>query len=355
MPQSQDPEPATRIAELFGHKPTSFRGPDRATIARNCPFRGYNDAACDVSANRNSAAQIDLNSQGVTGAEAGRVQKQYGSAAMPLGICSCWTQRQFQSAPVPWILCPRRLLSLDPPYPVLPKQVLRHIDIPHGTMVRVWREFKLVAREADTDKFFDSTFDFLLVPVDENGDIEGPPYIIEVMTASTRGTGLKQHAIDVLLGAPQRRLSGQVKSVYTPNYRQVAQRMLGQMAVKASIARYWGGRAIWIVQDVLLDYISETTALDVDAAAARDEGDIYAEVFRLDDRAEAENSLHLSHKRSLRLGVSTARDDVGAMLSPSYLPPFDRLKDTLRQSLRRTNTSFQFKWDREKDPQELEP
>lgn len=49
------------------------------------------------------------------------------------------------------------------------------------------------------------------------------------------------------------------------NTRQVWARMASQLVVKSEIANAWGGCAIWIIQDALLDYIRTNTGLQVDA------------------------------------------------------------------------------------------
>jgi hypothetical protein len=45
------------------------------------------------------------------------------------------------------------------------------------------------------------------------------------------------------------------------NYRQVWARMVSQLIVKSQIALSWNSHTIWLVQDVLADYISKSTAL----------------------------------------------------------------------------------------------
>ena len=47
------------------------------------------------------------------------------------------------------------------------------------------------------------------------------------------------------------------------NYRQVWARMASQLIVKSQAAREWGGKTIWVLQDLLADYISSSTALDL--------------------------------------------------------------------------------------------
>lgn len=47
------------------------------------------------------------------------------------------------------------------------------------------------------------------------------------------------------------------------NYRQVWARMASQLIVKSQAAMDWGGKTIWVLQDLLADYISSSTALDL--------------------------------------------------------------------------------------------
>lgn len=47
------------------------------------------------------------------------------------------------------------------------------------------------------------------------------------------------------------------------NYRQVWARMVSQLIVKSEIALSWDGKTIWVVQDLLVDYICASTALNV--------------------------------------------------------------------------------------------
>ena len=92
---------------------------------------------------------------------------------------------------------------------------------------------------------------------------------------------MSEHMADVLVGRPQRHLGGVVDSIYTPNYRQVFERMLGQFVAKSEIAEHWGGKTVWVFQDVLLDYIEQTTAFtssEVDPSGANN---VFGEVYRL--------------------------------------------------------------------------
>jgi hypothetical protein len=366
--------PNTKIAELYGHAPSTYQDTaQRTTVARGCPIR---NSICDVSANRHQTAFIDLDHRGVAPTEKEAIRQIYGDEPLPLGICSCWTKRQNETVAKPWILCPKRLLSLEFPIPVIPIEVRNHIAIPNGTKVGVWREIKFRRREPkDTDRqegetpdtsnrFFEYTFDYLLMALDEDNRPVGAPYIIEVMTSSTRGGGLTEHMVDVLLGRDQRNLSGVVKSVYTPNYRQVFERMLGQFIAKSEIAEKWGGRTIWVLQDVLLDYIEQTTAFDSNKLRPVENGNVFAEVYQLDalhDDQGAAAGLHLVHHKSLRgrARLLEHSEDYTAFLGLGFAPNVEQLRAALQMEdtadgLIEAGRPFAFIWGEDIDPRESE-
>lgn len=392
-PRNSDPAPSdtqsvpnAKIAELYGRSPEAYTDQQLGqSLVRKCPIRRSD---CDVTANRHHTAYIDLHANGVRSEERERIIARYGQERLPLGICSCWTKRQNEQVASPWILCPKRLLALEPPKPVIPTEVRQLILIPDGTRVGVWRELKFRQNEQpergatesarQQPRFFEYTFDFLMMALDAEGRPSGPPYIVEVMTSSTRGGGLTEHMVDVLLGRPQRYLGGGVvKSVYTPNYRQVFERMLGQFVVKSEIAERWGGRTIWVFQDVLLDYIEQTTAFESGQLDRREDGNVFAEVYRLEPpelgRAGAASGLRLVHHKSLRgrARLSEHARDYTSLVGLGYAPPLSALQATLRtrqsralrdreRELRTASTMdeasyFEFTWGEEIDPRWGEP
>jgi hypothetical protein len=89
----------------------------------------------------------------------------------------------------------------------------------------------------------------------------GKPLVIEIMTASTSGgnknkrTTIPQAFEDAMLGKPH--------NAPNINKRQVWARMVSQLIVKSEVALKWGGHAIWLVQDNLANYISDSTALNL--------------------------------------------------------------------------------------------
>lgn len=89
----------------------------------------------------------------------------------------------------------------------------------------------------------------------------GNPVIVEVMTSSTSGGNKRKRSCipqafeDCMLG--KKHLAPGI------NYRQVWARMASQLIVKSQAAMAWGGKTIWVLQDLLADYISSSTALDL--------------------------------------------------------------------------------------------
>ena len=69
------------------------------------------------------------------------------------------------------------------------------------------------------------------------------------------------------------------------NARQVWARMASQLVVKSEVANGWGGRAIWVVQDTLMDYIGRQTGLRLDELYSPDwkTGEVNVVAASIDD------------------------------------------------------------------------
>jgi len=254
------------------------------------------DAECDGGGNRYSTT-IKLNSP-----EFAELQALYPNRTeLVPAICSLKLSNQ----PSPWIICPRRLLVLGKKNTGRKRfkqhserKLIEVLSYPTGTKLGIWSEVKLEYTDDKNEvrQSFDYTFDYILSPladvqlpfalnilatskkfgsqraalkelergyVIENNFVRdfpfGSPAVIEIMTSSTSGqntnnrTTIGQAFEDALLERPH--LAPGI------NYRQVWSRMVSQLFVKSEVAIGWNGRAIWIVQDVLADYISATTRL----------------------------------------------------------------------------------------------
>lgn len=228
--------------------------------------------------------------------------------------------------------------------PVILPEVKSLIPIRPGADVRCWWEFKFASSDDSEEnevsgRFFEFTFDYILMEVEHNGRgnhprLIGPPYILEIMTSSTRGGGLTEHMADVLALREQRSLRGSVKSPYTPNYRQVFGRMASQLFAKSEAAAVWGGKTIWILQDVLLEYIQQTTAFKPEPFVGQEEGNVNMVVYSMNNNGET-GQFDLTYDKTL-VGNSRSTDasapDFTSMLGIGHIPTLELLKSTLERT-----------------------
>jgi hypothetical protein len=290
-----------KIFEIFG-----YRLNDKSSEAQNartkalCPFMGK---PCDGGGNR-FASHIHLK-------ETHPLREHFDPAIekAPSGVCSIQTK----AGESPWIVCPRRLLSFDrstsalSAHDALQSAILAHSGFRPGVTIGVWAEVKIKVKssqagasndEDSDDRNFDYTFDYVLfslgrVRLDEVSAMAqltkpktrtaliqsgftlalrdgtdwvedfpvGPPTIIEIMTSSTSG-GNKTKRTTIPM-AFEDAIKGAEHQAPGINYRQVWARMVSQLIVKSEVGIAWGGRTFWVLQDLLVDYISESTKLNI--------------------------------------------------------------------------------------------
>ena len=283
-----------KIYELFG-----FPVADNSTAvleSRKRAFCPFISEMCDGGGNR-YMSDIDLKGHP-------ELKELYPTFShIPSGVCSI----QLSEDSSPWIICPRRLLYMgekantDVLSGKTQRKLFEKCNFPKGTDVGIWAEAKVKYiddRRNESPMSFDYTFDYVLMPLGrvkqsqavaesglewsvlqeflyDNGHtlaqregetyIEdfpiGSPVIVEVMTSSTSGGNKSKRSCipqafeDCLLGKPH--LAPGI------NYRQVWARMASQLIVKSQAAMAWGGKTIWVLQDLLANYISYSTALDL--------------------------------------------------------------------------------------------
>lgn len=284
-----------KIFELFGYHPS-----DNSSDANECRGKAvcpFMNAPCDGGGNR-YMSNVSTTSNSALADIYGK------NVSVPCGICSI----EIHERQDPWIVCPRRLLFLGNAGSSSAKfqdnacsMLLKYATFPPRTRIGVWSELKIKYKSSNDsgDLSFDYTFDYILVPLmparlldaskilgmsqrstrtflaesgyrmtpGDSGEFivndfpGGMPVVIEVMTCSTSGgnknnrTTMPMAFEDAILKKPH-----QAPGI---NYRQVWARMVSQLIVKSEVGMVWGGKTVWVVQDVLVDYISRSTALNI--------------------------------------------------------------------------------------------
>ena len=236
--------------ELYGHVLTESGEHTRQFRDARCPH--MHGRQCDGGGNRDMA-RWPARDQPLAPFFDAAVGKNSGGW-IPCGICSVLVDER------PWAICPRRLLTLgsDTPSPQqdpLVTRVFQLAGFTSGERVRVWSEVSLRDKGGNVNY----RLDYVLFGEDDR------PVVVEVMTASTSG-GNKSKGTDiqsafcnaVLFAEGNRPDIGGAPGV---NIRQVWARMASQLIVKSQIFNEWGGRTIWVVQDLLANYMNAKTGL----------------------------------------------------------------------------------------------
>lgn len=247
------------VAELYGQSLDKTID-IRACRTAQCP---YMSALCDGGGNRDMARVRAADSS--LGPFFDRAVGERSGGWLPCGVCSVRLPRHDAT----WAICPRRLLTFDRggvlgAHRKLIERVFKLAGYRSGDKVNVWPEVSLSDVGKDGAKF-NYRLDYVL----QRDQPESPPVIVEVMTCSTSG-GNQRKGTDIQ-GAFRRAVvfanTPATEQVEAPgvNVRQVWARMASQLIAKSEAANGWGGRTIWVVQDLLADYIRSNTALPLDA------------------------------------------------------------------------------------------
>lgn len=338
-----------KIYELLGY-PVDDSSPAVAESRKQayCPFIS---GMCDGGGNR-FMSDIDLSSHD-------ELKELFpGLTRVPSGVCSV----QMSDDTPPWIICPRRLLYMGKKADKsilsgeTQTKLIEKCGFPAGTEVGIWSEVKVkYTNESDDEdtSAFDYTFDYVLIPLGRvkqkeaiaasgqewcvlqknlrnsrhtfsghDGEIyiedfpTGNPVIAEVMTSSTSGGNKKKRSCipqafeDCMLGKPH--LAPGI------NYRQVWARMASQLIVKSQAALAWNGKTIWVLQDLLADYISSTTALDLRKFIAKHTDEVNILAFSYGDNYKHAQGNQTVSLNSSVLYSGAIRADDGESPKPCF-------------------------------------
>jgi hypothetical protein len=284
----------SKIFELYGYRLDRWDVYARKNRERAwCPFM---DSECDGGGNRYLSA-LDIRKNP-------RLKRYFpGKQIVQSGVCSLRLREDEQ----PWIVCPRRLLSLRGParsqYQThIKKQLGKYAQLKPGNTYRAWSEVKMKIETTNADdeaKSFDYSFDYIVAGserkrISDVADLVGkgertaltiaessgytialrngehwiddfpsdPIVIVEIMTSSTSG-GDKKKRTQIAMACEDAIVDPSRHNGPGINYRQVWARMISQLIVKSQVGLAWKGKTFWLLQDVLANYISSTTALDL--------------------------------------------------------------------------------------------
>jgi len=284
----------SKIFELFGYRLDCWN--EDAAINRATAWCPFMDSECDGGGNRHLSA-LDLTKF------TNLTQYFPGKGLVQAGVCSL----QLREGGQPWIVCPRRLLTLrgethSQHQSSVRKELFEYAELEKDKSFRVWSEVKMKVKTLnyeDKSKSFDYTFDYIITGLERkslsevarllhrtvrssqnlaqqlgytiaqrNGQMwiedfpSDPIVIVEIMTSSTSG-GDKKKRTQIPMAFEDAIINPSKHNAPTINYRQVWARMVSQLIVKSQVGIAWKGKTIWLVQDLLADYISSSTALEL--------------------------------------------------------------------------------------------
>lgn len=305
----------SKAAEIYTFPPEA-ETPEALKARENClcRFRGP-DLECEQKNNRGQVALVKLESYP-------DLQKKFGRTAIPLGMCSIMHGGQ------PWIVCPNRLFYTGAKQK-LDYAIYERWGFRAGDQIALWREVRIGSKKRG--KVFNYNFDYVFRKVVhlERRIYEETPFVVEVMSCSTSGGGVGQQFVQALggtvVGMQRRRLS--------VNKRQVLGRMMSQLVAKAEVLHNWGGKTVWIVQDLFWNYINETTGFNMDEFRQDPNGNMLILVRKLvrpdyDPKDPQSHAFQLGLERTLQgwdriersEGINAVGRDFVSLLNAPFTP-----------------------------------
>jgi hypothetical protein len=108
--------------------------------------------------------------------------------------------------------------------------------------------------------------------------------------------------------------------------------MVSQLIVKSEVALAWRGKALWIVQDTLLNYISASTGININQFMATRLSEVNLLSFSYDDTYQNPQGVLDLQTCQLYSGPISATSSASDALEPSFQ---DMIRSPLRPSLER--------------------
>jgi hypothetical protein len=244
-------------------------------------------------------------------------------SGVPFGACSVWHKTRKQKEYYPHIICPARFLQSNA------------IFNDAKSVLRDWRSSShyIVIREVNLAL---GRLDYVLVNYDTKSAEIVDTCIMEVMAVSTTTTGDIIRSMFECLGVTG---AAQTTYKYGINYRQVVSRMLIQLIAKSHAADVWGARMVWVIQDVLYDYMQRTTKLELQDITVPEldnsPSDIFFFVYSLET-----NPYHQPYNLKLNKIKGGKLADMKRILEPKEIPSLAMWTQWIQNSIRERGPNF---------------
>lgn len=236
---------------------------------------------------------------------------------MPFGACSVWHKGRAMASMTPYIICPARFLQNNRIF----HDALRLFNDKSG----MTQMHHLLLPEVQLPV---GRLDYVLVQWEPGTHTIRDFCVLEIMAVSTTMTGeVIRSLLDTLeRKQPRRRYN------YGINLRQVLSRMIVQVLAKAPAAEAWGIKTIWAIQDVLWNFMQQSTelrlsAIDLHEKLPHASYSIYFFVYGADTTTQPQYELYLRHI------CGGTQAELAQVLSPSVVPSREQIGNVLRERI----------------------
>ncbi len=245
--------------------------------------------------------------------------------AIPFGACSVWHKGEHDTDSKPYVICPVRFTQQGRVF----SDVLKlFTNIPNASIEMV--------EELSLSEI--GRIDQVLTQLNSADGSVIDFNVLEIMACSTTSTGYVISSFNsALRGEPA---IGPLR--YGINFRQVFSRLAIQALSKVEACEQWGVHMVWAIQDVLYDYITNTTMLDLqniplsalDNPSKHDLPALLLFIYKMVEGADhGQFQLVLEE---IRGGTS---EQFTQSMRPSRIPNRDRVTTRLQDKIRSGNST----------------